>query len=362
MSPQVLTTGALDLADVRERVDAALGDFLRRPTHRFPAQYRHRSQRHDLDRALTDYVLAPGKRIRPLLCVIGWQAAGGGGSEETVLRLAASLELFHAFALIHDDIMDDSDTRRGLPSAHHAFSLRHRDRPDADTFGRSLAVLLGDLALVRCDEMLHHAGFTEQQHRAVLPVLDTMRNEVVLGQYLDLRTAGSPTGDTDRALTVVRFKTATYTVERPLHAGAALAGADARILDACSAYALPLGEAFQLRDDLLGTFGDPSVTGKPVTEDLRSGKATVLMALAVQRAAPPQVELLRRFVGNPQLGEEGAAVVRRILEATGARATVERMISDRYDAALAALDRSPFTPHAAEALYRIAEGTVARAA
>lgn len=362
MSPQALRTGALDLADLRERVDVALADFLRRPFHRVPAQNRRRSHRHDLDRTLTDYVLSPGKRIRPLLCVIGWHTAGGGGSEETVLRLAASLELFHAFALIHDDIMDDSDTRRGLPSAHRAFAVRHRDRADADTFGRSLAVLLGDLALVRCDELLHSAGFTEQQHRAVLPLLDTMRNEVVLGQYLDLHTAGSPTGDTERALTVVRLKTARYTIERPLQLGAALADADARTLDACSAYALPLGEAFQLRDDLLGTFGDPHVTGKPVTEDLRSGKATVLMALAVRRASPSQAELLHRFVGNPGLDEEGVMAVRRVLEATGARETVERMIGDRYDAALVSLGRSPFTSHAAEALRSIADGVVTRTA
>ncbi|WP_031089655.1 polyprenyl synthetase family protein [Streptomyces sp. NRRL WC-3549] len=362
MYPQAPTTGALDLADLRERIDTTLADFLRRPLQRVPAQNRRRSHRHDLDRTLTDYVLAPGKRVRPLLCVIGWHAAGGGGSEETVLRLAASLELFHAFALIHDDIMDDSDTRRGLPSAHRAFAVRHRDRPDANTFGRNLAVLLGDLALVRCDEMLHNAGFTEQEHRAVLPLVDTMRDEVVLGQYLDLHTTGSPTGDTDRALTVIRLKTAKYTIERPLHLGAALAGAGTRTLDACSAYALPLGEAFQLRDDLLGTFGDPAVTGKPVIEDLRSGKATVLMALAVRRAAPHQAELLDRLVGDPGLDEEGAMSVRRVLEATGARATVERMIHERYATALAALSRSPFAPAAVTALRRIAAGAVSRTA
>ncbi|GGZ07429.1 polyprenyl synthetase family protein [Streptomyces nitrosporeus] len=367
MSPQALTTGALDLAGIRERVDAALADFLRRPSSRVPPQNR-RGHRHDLDRALTDYVLAPGKRIRPLLCVIGWQAAGGDGGEgegegeETVMRLAASLELFHAFALIHDDILDDSDTRRGLPSAHRAFAARHRGRPDADAFGRNLAVLLGDLALVRCDGILHTAGFTERQRHAVLPLIDTMRNEVVLGQYLDLHTAGSPTDDIDRALTVIRLKTARYTVERPLQLGAALAGGDAQTLHACSAYALPLGEAFQLRDDLLGTFGDPSVTGKPVTEDLRSGKATVLMALAVRLAAPRQAELLDRLVGNPRMDEEGAMAVRRVLEATGARATVEKMISDRYGMAVAALDRSPFSPHATEALRRIAAGAVVRTA
>ncbi|TRV80973.1 polyprenyl synthetase family protein [Streptomyces sp. 130] len=365
MHPQALGADDLDLADLRERIDTALAGFLRGPSSRVPAQSRHPGQQHDLDRTLVQYALAPGKRIRPLLCLIGWYAAGGtssGAGEEAALRLAASLELFHAFALIHDDVMDESDSRRGAPSAHRAFAARHRDRADADAFGRNLAVLLGDLALVRCDEMLHSAGFTEAQYRAVLPLVDTMRNEVVLGQYLDLRTAGPPGGDAGLALRVIRLKTARYTVERPLHLGAVLADAGARTLEACSAYALPLGEAFQLRDDLLGTFGDSGVTGKPVAEDLRSGKATVLMALAVRRATRPQARLLRMYVGNPGLDEEGAAAVRRVLEATGARETVEQMINARYEAAVTALEQAPFAPGAALALRRIAARAVIRRA
>lgn len=365
MRPQALEAGALDPAGLRELIDTALADFLCGPSPRVPAQRRRVNGGHDLDRTLASYVLAPGKRIRPLLCLIGWYAAGGGRDgegEEAAVRLAASLELFHAFALIHDDIMDESDSRRGAPSAHRAFALRHRDRADPDAFGRNLAVLLGDLALVRCDEMLHSAGFTHGQYRALLPLVDTMRNEVVLGQYLDLRTAGPPGADAALAFRVVRLKTARYTVERPLHLGAVLAGAGARMLEACSAYALPLGEAFQLRDDLLGTFGDPAVTGKPVAEDLRSGKATVLMALAVRRASRSQARLLRRFVGDAGLDARGAAAVRRVLEDTGARETVERMITARYEASLAALERAPFVPRAADALRRIADEAVTRTA
>ncbi|NEC67593.1 polyprenyl synthetase family protein [Streptomyces sp. SID9727] len=365
MRPQALAADALDLADLREHIDTALTDFLCSPSSRVPAQSRRPHGGHDLDRALAWYVLAPGKRIRPLLCLIGWHTVRCGrqsAGESTALRLAASLELFHAFALIHDDVMDGSERRRGAPSAHRAFAVRHGDRADAEAFGRNLAVLLGDLALVRCDEILHSAGLTEGQYRVVLPLVDTMRNEVVLGQYLDLRAAGPPGGDTSLALRVVRLKTARYTVERPLHLGAVLAGAGAGLLEACSAYALPLGEAFQLRDDLLGVFGDPAVTGKPVAEDLRSGKATVLMALAVRRATRPQARLLRRFVGDPCLDEEGAAAVRRVLEVTGARTTVEQMISTRYAAAVAALEQAPFLPRAAEALRRIADSAVTRAA
>lgn len=313
----------------------------------------------DLLRALADFVLAPGKRIRPLLCVLGWHTAAGHDSEQ-VLRLAASLEIFHAFALIHDDIMDGSDTRRGRPSVHRAFAAHRGHRADADAFGTSTAILLGDLALVRCDEMLRTARLSPRQAAATLPLLEAMRHEVLQGQYLDLATAGRPSGDLERALRVIRLKTAKYTIERPLHLGAALAGARGEVLRACSAFALPLGDAFQLRDDLLGVFGDPGVTGKPVLEDLRCGKATVLMAIAVRRASPAQAALLHRLVGDPRLDEDAAAEVRRVLEDTGARRAVETMIDKRYDAALRALAGAGFPPRVTRALRRIAAGAVAR--
>ncbi|MDG9718896.1 polyprenyl synthetase family protein [Streptomyces sp. DH24] len=355
----VVTTDALVLAGLRARVDALLAGFLRRRPTTVPAQ---RATGDDLSTALADFVLAPGKRIRPLLCVLGWHAGGGSGAEDRVLRLAASLELFHAFALVHDDIMDASDTRRGRPSAHRAFATRHADRRDADAFGTGAAILLGDLALVRADEMLHTVRLSAREQKTVLPLLDAMRNEVVHGQYLDLLATGAPSGDIERALTVNRLKTAKYTVERPLHLGAALAGADTSVLRACSAYAIPLGEAFQLRDDLLGAFGDPRLTGKSAAEDLRSGKATVLMALAVRRADRTQRAHLVRMVGNPELDESDAARVRLILEQTGARDTVERMIADRYGDALDALERARFAPGVTSVLHHIATAAVRRTA
>ncbi|WP_241989915.1 MULTISPECIES: polyprenyl synthetase family protein [unclassified Streptomyces] len=365
MRPQAMRAGALDLADLRESIDTALAAFLCSPSSRVPAQRRRVGGGRDPDRTLASYVLAPGERVGPLLCLLGWYAAGGGRDgkgEEAAVRLAASLELLHAFTLIHDDIADENDGRRGAPGAHRTFAVRHRERAAPDTSGRNPAVLLGDLALVRCDEMLHSAGFTHRQYRVLLPLVDTLRNEVVLGQYLDARTAGPPGADIALASRVVRLRTARYAVERPLRLGAVLAGAGARTLEACSAYALPLGEAFRLRDDLRGTFGDPAVTGQPVTEDLRSGRATVLMALAVRRASRSQARLLRRFVGDPGLDARGAAAVRRVLEETGARETVEKMITARYEAALAALERAPFVPRAADALRRVAAEAAARTA
>jgi geranylgeranyl diphosphate synthase type I len=359
VSTDAATTDTLDPTDLRSRIDTALAAFLRRGRTTVPAQ---RAPADELSTALADFVLAPGKRLRPLLCVLGWHAGGGTGDDERLLRLAASLELFHAFALIHDDIMDASDTRRGRPTAHRAFAARHPRRRDADAFGTSAAILLGDLALVRADEMLHAARLSPRESEVVLPLVDAMRDELVRGQYLDVLATGAASGDVERALTVNRLKTAQYTVERPFQLGAALAGADAALLRACSAFALPLGEAFQLRDDLLGVFGDPGVTGKSADEDLRSGKATVLMALAVRRADRAEREQLARLVGDPLLDAEGAARVRRILERTGARDTVEHMIAERYDTALAALDRAELAPRVSAVLRRIATSAVRRTA
>ncbi|MGK5632401.1 polyprenyl synthetase family protein [Streptomyces sp. URMC 123] len=357
-----LTSAPLDPARTRKAVDAALAEFLERQQR----STAHRPISRMID-ALRSFLFAGGKRIRPAMCLCGWQAAGGRGDIDPVIRTAASLELFHAFTLIHDDIMDNSATRRGRPSAHRALAAWRRGRGGrghgsgaGDRFGVNAAILLGDLALAWSDEMLQTAGLTPGQLRAVLPVLHTMRTEVMQGQYLDLLSTGRLTGDIDLALTVVRYKSAKYTVERPLHLGAALAGPDPSVMDACTAYALPIGEAFQLRDDLLGVFGDTAATGKPVIDDLREGKSTVLMSLAVARADAAQLRLLHRLVGDPTLEESQAAAVRAVLEETHARQDVEHMIATRYREALRALDRAPFPSVATAALRRLADAATAR--
>ena len=200
----------------------------------------------------------------------------------------SALELVQASALIHDDLMDRSDTRRGEPAVHRRFEARHTAggwRGGAAAFGDSVAVLLGDLALVWSDELLHASGVAPEDLARARPVFDEMRTEVTVGQYLDLLTQA--TGDTSVELAgkVARYKSAKYTVERPLLFGAALAGAPPELSAAYSAFGLPLGEAFQLRDDVLGVFGDPSETGKPAGDDLREGKRTALVALALREAS-----------------------------------------------------------------------------
>ncbi|MFI1801175.1 polyprenyl synthetase family protein [Streptomyces sp. NPDC020379] len=348
-------------ATVRTRIDGFLDDFLTHKTHTADTQ----KMPGEVPRTLHDFLFAGGKRLRPLLCVAGWHAAGGHGNPAPTFQVAASLEMFHAFALIHDDVMDNSATRRGRPTVHRQLAARHqngRSTATADHLGAGAAILIGDLALAWSDELLHTAGLTPKQLRAVLPLIDTMRTEVMYGQYLDLAAAGTLTDDVELALTIVRYKTAKYTVERPLHVGAALAGADAPVRAALSAFALPVGEAFQLRDDLLGVYGNPATTGKPCTDDLREGKHTALTALAFRRASQDQRKSLTGLFGDADLDEESCDRLRGILTATGARAAVEQMIQSRCEQAEQALARAPFPPAARHALHALARAATGRTA
>ncbi|MFF3453733.1 polyprenyl synthetase family protein [Streptomyces sp. NPDC002730] len=358
MTPATIAAGTADLAALRRAVDTTLEDFL---------EHKAQTIAHPcllpLIGQLRDFLAAGGKRIRPLLCCCGWYAAGGTGETGPMLRAAAALELFHAFALIHDDVMDDSDTRRGRPTVHRSLTTQYldrRDQRDAGRFGVSGAILLGDLALVWSDELLHTGGLPRGRQRAARPVLEAMRTEVMIGQYLDLLATGFLSADVDATLAVIRYKTAKYTVERPLQLGAALAGADREQLAACTAFGLPIGEAFQLRDDVLGIFGDPTVTGKSRLDDLRDGKCTTLVALALREADPAQDARLRALVGDPQLDEHGAAEARGLLVATGALTAVEEMIADRLRTGLEVLEQSPLDPAGTTALRQLAEQATRR--
>jgi geranylgeranyl diphosphate synthase type I len=345
-----------DRRDLRVRVQQALDTFL--SGHRGHLDEMG-PELAPLADALHDYV-SGGKRMRPVFCVWGHLGAGGEDSD-ALLVAASSLELFQACAILHDDVMDASDTRRGKPSAHRAFAALHREHSwygDPDSFGAGAAILLGDLALAWSDEMLAASGLATP---AALAVFSAMRADVVGGQYLDLLEQVRGQSSVESALRVAHWKAAKYTVERPLHLGAAMAGADPAVFAAYTAYGLPLGEAFQLRDDVLGVFGDPSVTGKPAGDDLREGKRTALVAMALERATGPQTDLVRRHLGDPHLDEHGVAALREVLVATGAVERVEELIASRTDQALAALHRAPLTGEAAEVLAELAVAATSRA-
>lgn len=301
-------------------------------------------------------LLSGGKRLRAACCYWGFLGAGGSSSEP-IVRAAASLELLQASALIHDDVMDNSDTRRGLPAVHRQFASLHARsgwRGSSAEFGRAAAILIGDLALSWTDAMLLGSGFDDAALARGRIVFDAMRTELMAGQFLDVLEQARGGGSVDRALRVVRYKTTAYTIERPLHLGAALAGATEAVLAAYTAFGVPLGEAFQLRDDVLGVFGDPEATGKPAGDDVREGKRTVLIALAGELATPAARARLDALVGDPQLDDAGLAEVREILASSGALADVERRISDNRDQAIAVLGSGAIAPNAAHALERIA--------
>jgi geranylgeranyl diphosphate synthase, type I len=320
---------------------------------------------------LRDFVRSGGKRLRPVLCVLGHLAAGGE-TDAALVGVAASLELFHTYALIHDDVMDDSDLRRGRPTVHRALYSHYRDlavrRGDrlrathAARFGVSGAILLGDIALAWSDAMLNECGLADARLAAVRRVIDAMRIEVMYGQWLDVHTLGRPDGDLAAPLAVARYKSAKYTYERPLHLGAVLAGAGPGVLATLSRYALPVGEAFQLQDDLLGVFGDPAVTGKSASEDLREGKRTVLIAVAHLRANAAQRSVLKKNLGNRRLDAAGAERIRQVLLDTGAVQEVERLITERCDRAWTALDGAELAPGAAGVLRQVAQEAALRVA
>jgi len=308
--------------------------------------------------------LAGGKRFRAAFCVWGFRAVEAEPADPAALvRAAAALELLHASALVHDDYMDASDTRRGRPATHKEFEALHRERGwsgDPEQYGAAAAILLGDLLLSWADELLRLCGLSPAVVSDALGYFDTTRSEVIAGQFLDVSVQARGASDVEQAMRVLRYKSAKYSIERPLHVGAALAGGSAEVLDALSRFGLPLGEAFQLRDDLLGVYGDPSQTGKPAGDDLTEGKRTVLVALALEHADPEEAKRLDAALGRP-LSPEEVADLRRIIDTSGAHAEVERRIDVLTRESLAALDRAPVTEPARAVLRELAAAATQRA-
>ena len=349
----------VDRDDLRQRVGQALGAFLSGQAPRLDAVSEALGP---VSEAVQDFLLGGGKRMRPAFCYWGWRGAGGADGD-AVVAAAAALELLQACALIHDDVMDGSDTRRGQPAMHSRFAALHRGEEwhgDPEAFGVSAAVLLGDLCLIWADEMLNTSGMAPGALLRAQPVYDEMRVELMAGQYLDLLEQALGGGTVESALRVARYKSAKYTVEKPLHMGAALAGAPPEVFAGYSGFGLPLGEAFQLRDDVLGVFGDPRQTGKPAGDDLREGKRTALVAMALARATPAQTAVVRRHLGDPHLGESGVEELREILRSTGALIRVEALIRELTDDALGALAAVPIESEAREVLAELAVAATTR--
>jgi geranylgeranyl diphosphate synthase type I len=307
-------------------------------------------------RSLRHLIEVGGKRLRPAFCYWAYVGAGGDPDDPGVIDAGAAFETLHAFALVHDDVMDGSDTRRGTRTAHLEFADIHGAgawRGEARRFGEGVAILIGDLSHVYADMLL---GDVPAEAAAVWHEL---RLELNVGQYLDL--LGTARADRDRAAAhrIARYKSGKYTIERPLHVGAALAGRLGDLREPLSAYGDPLGEAFQLRDDVLGAFGDPAVTGKPVGQDLREGKPTPLLAAATERASDGRRGLLDG-VGDPGLSDSDVASIQQVLVDTGAVEEIEQLIDSLTTRAIEAIDAADVTPTARDELVELARFVASR--
>lgn len=321
-------------------------------------------------------LLSGGKRFRALFCYWGWRAVTSavdqldplgdehGKDQDAVVRAAVSLELFHAAALVHDDIIDNSDTRRGGTAMHRRFEHAHRDNAwagSAEMFGRSAAILLGDLLLAWSDEAFDEAlalTASDSARKTARREFNRMRTEVMLGQYLDVLDEQSWMSHPEsehlgRAHRVVVYKSAKYSVEAPLVIGAALGGASESELDGLREFGLPLGIAYQLRDDLLGVFGDTTVTGKPSGGDLREGKRTVLVAIGRAKLPASARRFVDELLGDPDLSEIQVQSLQETLRSSGAVDDVENLIARETQRAAEALQELDIASSAREQLHAL---------
>ena len=357
-----IESGGFDLPpacdEIVGRVDRALRAFV-------AAQRRQVGQRdpsaEPLFAELERVIHAGGKRLRPLFCCLGHIAAGAEIGEEAI-RAAAALELLHTFAIVHDDVMDRSPTRRGSSSSwkHLADEHRRTGYPgDPDAYGDAAAVLAGDMALVLADRALLDSGFPTERLTPALRRYDRMRVEVVAGQYLDVLAAHRGSASEQEARRIAVLKSGGYTVEAPLQIGAILGGGTEDLLECLARYGVALGEAFQLRDDVLGTFGDPDVTGKDRDSDLLEGKRTVLLAKALSAASGEDRRVLER-VGGVDLAPEELDRIRKVVEATGALEATLALIDELADEAKRALLAPPVPQRAEGLLSEMADVVVVR--
>lgn len=309
----------------------------------------------DLELPLTEIkrlVLSGGKRIRPAFCYWGFRAAGGDPQSLTPIRVGAAIELLHVFALFHDDIMDGALTRRGQVTSHTSLAELHsksRWAGESRRFGEGAAILIGDLTHVISDQLLGDIP------NAARNVWHEMRLEVNVGQYLDMLGSARRERSREMAQRICRYKSAKYTIERPLHLGALTAdvGRGTQLLPALSQFGLPLGDAFQLRDDVLGVFGDTAITGKPVGDDLREGKPTLLLAYAYEMANESQRKILDR-VGSPDLDANDVVNMQTAITDTNALNYVETTIISLRDEAISALRLSSIDSVSVDALEQLA--------
>jgi geranylgeranyl diphosphate synthase type I len=300
-----------------------------------------------------------GKRLRPVLAHWGWAVAGGrAGTHPHLVRVAAALELLHLFALIQDDVMDRSSSRRGLPTLHVVAAQRHRDRGglgDDTLFGDSVATLVSDLALSEATLLVAPTS------AAVRGAWRLMAVELVEGQLLDVTHTAGRRRDLATSVRIARFKSGRYTITRPLQLGALVGGADPVLVQRLVAWGDIVGDAFAVRDDVLGIWGDPARTGKPAGDDLRSGKPTALLTWAAE-LLPERARPLLDACDAGALDDAGVDALQEAMVAAGVRERAERTVADLAERAHRALDDLDIAPEADAALRNLADAVAWRSA
>jgi geranylgeranyl diphosphate synthase type I len=345
------------LKSVATRVESRLSEFLQDEQDRWSALDG------DLNTPLgelTRLVAAGGKRLRPAFCYLAFVGVGGDENSKQLLDTQAALELLHASALLHDDIIDGSLTRRGEPTSHTRYMAKHQDSKwagEARRFGEGAVILIGDLAFVYADQLMTGVNSITAK------VWNEMRVEVNIGQYLDLLGSAQRERNLIKAERVCRYKSGKYTVERPLHLGATLAAPERAdvLLEQLSNFGLPLGDAFQMRDDVLGTFGDTSssITGKPIGDDLREGKPTPLLAMACERATLAQRDVLDR-VGAPKISHQEVSDIQQVIIETGALDALETKILSLVERSVVHIGKSSLDESSKARLTELAEFVASR--
>ena len=339
-----------DTAVLLSRVNAVLADAIEANAKRWGAL---QSDLEVIFQYIESLVLGGGKRLRPQFAHWGWVAAGGDPMSQQSPRIGAGIELLHAAALFHDDVIDDAATRRGATATHRALAdLHHAQHWSGESrrHGEGSAILIGDFTYVLSDSLM------DELSPAARIIWHDLRMEMNIGQYLDVLGSARRTRDVHEAELICRMKSAKYTVERPLHLGAVVADAQRgdALMPMFSTYGLAVGDAFQMRDDVLGAFGDTAITGKPVGDDLREGKPTPLMAIATARANAAQLKELQ-LVGNQDLTTEQIARVQEVIRETGALDELEEVITRLTDEAIAAAQNVPFAQSVRDELITLAE-------
>jgi geranylgeranyl diphosphate synthase type I len=344
----------LSFSDLKSQIDGALKSFV---TDEINQLEKIGSELTPVGQSLSHFILDSGKRLRPIFAIAGYVGSEKSLTPE-IIRAASSLELIHVCALIHDDLMDGSDTRRGAPSIHREFEHIHRKEHlagNAEQYGASAAILMGDLALVWAGKLLSTSGIADGDLIRSLPMFNELQIELMAGQFLDVHEQTSHTSSLERSRKIARYKSGKYTIERPLHFGAALADASKLNL-VYTDYGIPLGEAFQLRDDILGVFGESEVTGKPTGDDLLEGKRTALIAKSYELAGASGALVLSQILGNRKATPEMIAKAKDVITESGALAFIEDLIEELVSQSLTAIKGLPNEA----ALIKLAEITTKR--